>query len=132
MIYPTEDLGCNLATCSLVSFMFAKAVGEATLVGYLKALPQELIATYGMGTGLSDCIATLVMMMAINFGMTWSYYFTFICICLIAPFYLTFLWFEERRLEHAQFNNIFKLDVEKEAERSFRSSLNMKSVASLS
>ena len=100
MVYATENVGCNLATIALVLFAFCKAVGEATLVGYMKALPQELIATYGMGTGLSDALATGVMMMGINFGMTWTYGFAAFGVCLIPGFYLTFLWFEERRLDH--------------------------------
>jgi len=110
MVYASENVGCNLATLALIIFAFCKAVGEATLVGYMKALPQELIATYGMGTGLSDAIATGVMMMGINFGMTWCYGFAVFGVFLVPGFYLTFLWFEERRLDHVQFRNIFKLD----------------------
>lgn len=68
MVSADEDIGIPCATAACVIFMFAKSIGEATIVGFMKALPQELIATYGTGTGLSDCFATLVMLMMVNFG----------------------------------------------------------------
>ena len=60
MIFFDEDIGILTATAATVIFAFAKVIGEATIVGFLKALPQELIATYGMGTGLSDCFSTCI------------------------------------------------------------------------
>lgn len=60
MVCFDEDVGMLSATAACVLFAFARAIGEATIVGYLKALPQELIATYGMGSGLSDCFLTCV------------------------------------------------------------------------
>ena len=64
MIIPTETYGCNVATIAVTLFTFARVVGEATIVGYMKALPQELIATYGLGTGISDMLATCIMLTA--------------------------------------------------------------------
>jgi hypothetical protein len=32
---------------------FSQAFGEATIMGYLKALPSDLVLTFGSGTGLS-------------------------------------------------------------------------------
>jgi len=41
---------------------FSQAFGEATIMGYLKAFPTELVMTFGSGTGLSgftDILAVL-------------------------------------------------------------------------
>jgi CLN3 protein len=35
---------------------FSQAFGEATLMGYLKAFPSDLVMTFGSGTGLSGFI----------------------------------------------------------------------------
>jgi hypothetical protein len=35
---------------------FSQAFGEATLMGYLKALPSDLVMTFGSGTGMSGFI----------------------------------------------------------------------------
>lgn len=40
-----------VAACLLHGF--SQAFGEATLMGYMKALPSELVMTFGSGTGLS-------------------------------------------------------------------------------
>ena len=85
------------ATSACIIFMFCRSIGEATIVGFMKALPQELIATYGTGTGLSDCIATGVILTMINFGIGWSYYFTFLAGCLVPVYFNCFIWFESVR-----------------------------------
>ena len=70
-------------------------------MGYLKALPQELIATYGMGTGLSSCVSTGVMLSMVNFGIKTAYYYAGLGLILLPMFYCSFLWFEEHRQNHA-------------------------------
>ena len=100
MVSGNEDIGIPCATIACIIYMFAKSIGEATIVGFLKALPQELIATYGTGTGLSDCLATGIMMSMVNFGIAWSYYYCFMALCMVPVYFLTFLWFENVRQEH--------------------------------
>ena len=40
-----------IAACMLHGF--SQALGEATIMGYLKAMPSDLVMTFGSGTGLS-------------------------------------------------------------------------------
>ena len=63
------------------------------------------------------------MLTMINFGIQCSYYFAFLTMLIIPFFFCTFLWFEEVRLDHAQFNNIFKLDNIREDDGSFAEDL---------
>ena len=114
MIAGDSSAAMPCATIACIIFMFCRATGEATIVGFMKALPQELIATYGTGTGLSDCIATGVILTMINFGVQWSYYFVFLFLCLVPVYFNCFIWFEEVRQEHAQYNNVFKLNINEE------------------
>ena len=39
MVKGDEDVGIPCATIAAIIFMFAKAIGEATIVGFMKALP---------------------------------------------------------------------------------------------
>ena len=52
---PSEEaVGITCASISALFFQGARAIGEATVVGYIKAIPQELVCTFGTGTGLGD------------------------------------------------------------------------------
>ena len=101
MIAGSSPIAMPLATSACIIFMFCRAIGESTIVGFMKALPQELIATYGTGTGLSDCFATGVMLTMVNFGIGWSYYFLFVSLCLVPVYFNCFIWFESVRQDHA-------------------------------
>ena len=39
MIKPNDDVGIPCATAACLLYMFAKTIGEATIVGFMKALP---------------------------------------------------------------------------------------------
>lgn len=54
IIYPDENVGLTCASIASLLFQATRAIGEATIVGYMKAIPQELICTFGTGTGLGD------------------------------------------------------------------------------
>ena len=41
---------------------FAQAFGEATIMGYLKGLPSEMVQTFGSGTGLSGFTGVLTVL----------------------------------------------------------------------
>jgi hypothetical protein len=42
---------CCIVSCVFIGF--TQAFGEATIMGYLKGLPSDLVMTWGSGTGLS-------------------------------------------------------------------------------
>ena len=54
IVYPDELIGIPCASASAIIFQSSRAIGEATIVGYIKAIPQELICTFGTGTGIGD------------------------------------------------------------------------------
>lgn len=45
--------GFQLCIFACLFHGFTQAFGEATLMGYLKGLPSDLVMTFGSGTGLS-------------------------------------------------------------------------------
>lgn len=47
------EQGFYLCIIACLMHGFSQAFGEATIMGYLKALPSDLIMTFGSGTGLS-------------------------------------------------------------------------------
>ena len=60
IVYPTESFGIPCASLAALIFQASRAIGEATIVGYIKAIPQELICTFGTGTGIGDMFQTVV------------------------------------------------------------------------
>ena len=93
IVFPDESVGIPAASISTLIFSASRAIGESTVVGYVKAVPQELICTYGTGTGLGDLFQTLTTLMILNYGLE-SMEYTMILAFLILPYFFFFLYFE--------------------------------------
>ena len=89
------SLGFALAACLLHTF--AKSIGEATVVGYIKAIPQELVVSFSTGTGVSSFFQTFTTLILMEFGIGRFAYFLLIAV-LIFPLYTCFMWIETQRL----------------------------------
>lgn len=102
MALPFAVVGCVL-------HQLARSIGEATILGYLKALPQELIVSFGTGSGVATFfymfIALLLQEMSI-----WKHASFLILALLVIPYFHFFAWMEDNRLFHKQFRNIFQVD----------------------
>lgn len=48
----------------------SQAVGEATVMGYLKGLPSDLVMTFGSGTGLSGFFGILTILFLNALGLS--------------------------------------------------------------
>jgi len=48
-----EDVALPCAIVGCILHQLGRSIGEATILGYLKALPQELICSFGTGSGVS-------------------------------------------------------------------------------
>ena len=70
VIYPTEDFGIPCASFAAIIFQASRSIGEATIVGYIKSIPQELICTFGTGTGLGDLFMTICQMAIVYYGLS--------------------------------------------------------------
>ena len=108
MVYPTESIGIPCASLAAIIFQASRSIGEATIVGYIKAIPQELICTFGTGMGLGDMFQTLCQMAIVHFGMSCMQYFIFMSLSLV-PYFCFFMYFERARLAHKQHKNVFKI-----------------------
>ena len=62
-------------------------------MGYIKSIPQELICTFGTGTGLGDLFMTICQMSMLYYGLSASQYFIFMSVMLL-PYFFFFTWFE--------------------------------------
>ena len=54
IMFPDEEVGIPCASLAALIFQGSRSIGEATIVGYIKAIPQELVPAFGTGTGLGD------------------------------------------------------------------------------
>ena len=57
-----------IAAC--LSHGCSQAVGEATVMGYLKGLPSDLVMTFGSGTGLSGFTGVLTVLFLNALGLS--------------------------------------------------------------
>jgi len=55
---------------SCVLHAISQAFGEATILGYLKALPSDLVQTFGSGTGLSGFAGVISVLVLVGLGMS--------------------------------------------------------------
>jgi len=81
---------------------FSRAIGEAVIVGYLKAVPQELIIPFSSGTGVASFFSILTTLLLNEFGFANSPY-CLLFVILTLPYYLSFQWIEAYRLAHKQY-----------------------------
>jgi len=87
----------------------AKSLGTATIIGYIKAVPQEMIVTFCSGMGASSFFASFTTLVFIEFGLESSGFFLALSL-LIFPLYANFMWIEQKRLEFKQFQNYFVMN----------------------
>ena len=85
-------LGIVLASFASLIQAFALIYGECTVLGFFKAIPQEMITTYSQG----KMIAELIGLVAVASGPRAMPY-AFILFFLVAPYYWSFIWIDERR-----------------------------------
>lgn len=74
-------------------------MGEATVMGYIKGIPQELVVPFSSGTGAAYYFASITKLILFEFGHLWASYLLLPAI-LIIPFYQMFMWIEGNRKEH--------------------------------
>jgi hypothetical protein len=58
----------SLVSCCLHGL--SQSLGEATIMGYLKALPSDLVQTFGSGTGLSGFAGIFAILILQGLGMS--------------------------------------------------------------
>jgi hypothetical protein len=118
------------AYLSCMLHAFAQALGESTFVGYLKAVPQELIQYYSMGRGMASFFGILTTVILMEFGMSKSPWFLLLTLCLF-PYYCSFLWIDGYRVAHKQYFNRVSLNdigINKEKRNTVPDFLDMKEI----
>lgn len=101
-------LPCAVIACIL--HQLGRATGEATVLGYMKALPQELIVPFSTGQGVA-VFFELFSSLSLQELDLWNSNQIFVFLAmLVLPYYHLFAWIEDKRLFHKQFRNVFKVD----------------------
>ena len=93
VMFPNESVGIPCASLAALIFQGSRAIGEATIMGYIKAIPQELVPMFGTGTGLGDAFQTVTTLAILHYGMSSMNYalcFSF----LVLPYFFWFTYFE--------------------------------------
>ena len=99
MYWQDYDIALPFGYVALIVHQIARSLGEASFIGYLKAVPQELIVSFGSGTGVADFFGIVTALILSEFGMARSPYLLFLAL-LMFPYYMSFLWIENYRLKH--------------------------------
>lgn len=89
ILFPNESVGIPCASLAALIFQASRAVGEATIVGYIKAIPQELVPAFGTGTGLGDGFQTITSLAILHFGMD-SMNYALLLAFLVMPYFFFF------------------------------------------
>ena len=110
IVYPDESIGIPTASMSALLFQASRSIGESTIVGYIKAIPQELVCTFGTGTGLGDIFQTICTLAIVHYGLSSMNYFILLAFSLL-PYFMFFTYMEQARLSHKQHKNVFKVTV---------------------
>ncbi len=87
----------QFALMACIINQFAKSIGEATVMGYMKGIPQELVVTFCSGMGSSTFFAFFSSLFFMEFGLELSHYFLVLAV-LVLPLYTSFMWIESNRL----------------------------------
>jgi hypothetical protein len=85
---------------------FGRAVGEATILGYIKAIPQETVITFGTGSGVAVFYQIFTTILLNELGL-WENFSFLILALMVIPLFAFFAWVEDHRLFHKQFRNVF-------------------------
>lgn len=75
---------------------FSQAFGEATLMGYLKGLPSDLVMTFGSGTGVSGFTGVLSVLFLQALGVSQGRAFLVLALFVI-PYFVAFSWVDDKR-----------------------------------
>ena len=110
VMFPTESVGIPCASFAALIFQASRAIGEATVVGYIKAIPQELVPMFGTGTGLGDGFQTITTLAILHYGIGAMNY-ALCLVFLVLPYFFFFTYFEHARLSHRQHKNVFKIEM---------------------
>ena len=83
---------------------FATAIGESTIIGYIKAVPQEMFTMYTMGKAIGMFFETATLLILMMFGLhVVVFVIPFTLFLLPFIYYSSFMWIEVNRKNHAQF-----------------------------
>jgi len=85
---------------------FSQALGEVTLMGYLKAFPSDLVMTFGSGTGLSGFADIFTILFLQSLGVTKGKAFLILGICVF-PYCFSFLWVDDKRKTYSKDYQIY-------------------------
>ena len=99
VFYPAESVSIPCASLAAIVFQVSRSIGESTILGYIKAIPQELVCIFGTGTGLGDSFQTVINMFMLYYGTKYMHYMVLFAFTLI-PYFIFFTYFEEQRLSH--------------------------------
>ena len=99
MFFQDDDIALPCGQIALIIHQFARSLGEASFIGYLKAVPQELIVSFGSGTGAADFFGIVTSLVLSEFGMARSP-LLLLAVLLTFPYYTFFLWVEHYRMIH--------------------------------
>ena len=86
-----ESLWFAFASCFL--YNFSRWIGEATVMGYIKAIPQELVVPFSSGTGAACYFACITKLLLFEFGLNKAAYLLLLSL-FIFPYYSSFMWVE--------------------------------------
>ena len=107
-INPFWDVTLSLISLAVVISTFAAKVGEAAILGYIKGVPPELTIYYVMGKSSARCFSVFALTLMNYYGIEMMKYF-FFSMLLVGPYIICFEWVDERRMEHNEHSNFYKL-----------------------
>lgn len=90
----------TLAVLSVVLHRLASSIGEATVLGYIKSVPQEMVVTFSSGTGASFFVETVSSLLFSYLG--WGKVAGFLVLALaLFPYVISFRWIARQSTTHA-------------------------------
>jgi hypothetical protein len=101
IVIQTQSLFMSVVTSIVV--VFASKLGEATIMGYLKGVPQELITSFTTGVGGSIFFAFFAQLWFMIFGLNQTHWTLLFMLATLPTYYSSFMWIERNRIEHKQF-----------------------------
>jgi CLN3 protein len=104
-----EDMSLPFAIAACLVNQLGRSIGEATVLGYMKALPQELIVAFGTGQGTGSFFNLFIGLILAELSI-WKHTSFLILAVLVIPYFHFFAWIEDQRLFHKQFRNVFRVD----------------------
>ena len=94
-----NETSLYFAFAACIIYNFSRWIGEATVMGYIKGIPQELVVPFSSGTGAACYFASITRLMLFEFGLSGASYLLLPGL-LIVPLYQMFMWIEGNRKEH--------------------------------